>query len=85
MVFNISYQTLIGAKPLHIRFDKVNKFITVYDGTRYLKLLELGKYCVIFNKTSYLIGVKSDIVYVISHNYEKFEADQYDFSHLEKR
>ena len=28
----------MGAKPMHIRFDKVNGFIRVYDGTRYLVL-----------------------------------------------
>ena len=28
-----SYKTLIGAKPLRIRFDKADEFIGVYDGT----------------------------------------------------
>ena len=31
--YNISYN-LIDAKPLRIRFDKVDGFIRVYDGTR---------------------------------------------------
>ena len=35
---NISYKTLINAKHLHIRFDKIDGFIRVYDGTRYLVL-----------------------------------------------
>ena len=35
----ISCNTLIGAKPLHIRFDKVDVFIRAYDGIRYLVLL----------------------------------------------
>ena len=34
MVCNISYKTLIDAKPLCIRFDKANGCIRVYDGTR---------------------------------------------------
>ena len=38
LIYNISYKTLIGAKPLHIRFGKVDGFIRVYDGTRYLVL-----------------------------------------------
>ena len=38
LVYNISYKTLIDSKPLHIRFDKINEFIRVYDGTRYLVL-----------------------------------------------
>ena len=33
-----SYKALIGAKLLRISFDKVNGFIRIYDGTRYLVL-----------------------------------------------
>ena len=28
----------MGAKPVRIRFDKVNGFIRIYDGTKYLVL-----------------------------------------------
>ena len=38
LVYNISYKTLIGFKPWYIRFDKIDGFIRVYDGTRYLLL-----------------------------------------------
>ena len=38
LVYNISYKTLIDAKPLQIKFDKINGFIRFYDGTRYLVL-----------------------------------------------
>ena len=48
LVYNISYKTLIGAKPLRIRFNKVHGFIRIYDGTRYLTLFGHGKYCAIF-------------------------------------
>ena len=34
---------LIGAKPLHIRSDKADAFMRVYDGTRYLALFALKK------------------------------------------
>ena len=44
LVFNISYKTLIGAKPLRIRFNKVDGFIRVYGGTRYLVLFGTEKY-----------------------------------------
>ena len=36
LVYNISYKTLIGAKLLHIRFDKVDGFIKIFDSTEYL-------------------------------------------------
>ena len=35
---------MIGAKPKRIRFDKVNRFIRVYDGARYLVLFGAEKY-----------------------------------------
>ena len=34
LVYNISQKTLIDAKPLCTRFNKINEFIRVYDGTR---------------------------------------------------
>ena len=37
-VYNISYKSLIYYKRLRIRFDKIDGFIRVYDGTRYLVL-----------------------------------------------
>ena len=43
------YKTLIGAKPLRIRFDKVNEFIRIYDGTRCLVLFGHEKYNFIYN------------------------------------
>ena len=37
-VYVILYKTLIGAKPLRIRFDKVVGFIRAYDRARYSAL-----------------------------------------------
>ena len=61
LIYNTSYKTLIGAKPLHIRFDKVAGFIRVYDGARYLILFGGEKYDFIYNRIRYLIGTKSGI------------------------
>ena len=38
MVYDISYKALIDAKSFCVRFDKIDGFIRVYDGTRYLVL-----------------------------------------------
>ena len=38
MVYKVSHKTLIIAKPLPIKVDKVDGFVRVYDGTRYLVL-----------------------------------------------
>ena len=66
---------MIGGKPLRIRFHKIDRFIRVYDGTRYLVLFGSEKYDFIYNRIRYLIGVKSGITYVISHNFAKIEVD----------
>ena len=36
--FMTLYKTLTGPVPLRIRFNKVDGFIRICDGTRYLKL-----------------------------------------------
>ena len=76
---------LMGAKPMRIRFDKVNEFIRVYDRTRYLVLFVGEKHDFISNRMRYLIGVKSGIIYVISHNWAKIKVFSYDSLFLEKR
>ena len=38
LVNKILWKNLIAAKPLRIRFNKIDEFIRVYDGTRYLVL-----------------------------------------------
>ena len=35
LIYDVSYKTFMGEKPLRIRFDKVNGFSKIYDGTRY--------------------------------------------------
>ena len=77
-VYEILYKTFIGAKLLRIKFNKVDWFIWVYDGTRYLVLFRGEKYDFIYNRIRYLIEVKSGIECVISHNYEKKKVDSYD-------
>ena len=85
LVYNFLHKTLIGAKPLRIRFDKIYGFIRVYDGTRYTVLFGPEKHNDIFNRIRYLIGVKSDIMYAFSHNYARFKVDWYDSLPVEKK
>ena len=42
------------------------------------------KYGFIYNRIRYLMGVKSGITYVISHNYAKINIDSYDSLPIEK-
>ena len=41
LVYNISYKSLIDAKPLRIMLDKIDGFIRVYGWTRYLVLFSI--------------------------------------------
>ena len=38
----------MGAKPLHSGFNKIDGFIKIYDGTRYLVLFGHERYDAIF-------------------------------------
>ena len=77
LITNISYKTMIDAKLLRIRFDEVDGFIRVYDGTRYLVLLWSEKYDFIYNRIGYLMRVKGCITYVISHKYAKIKSNDF--------
>ena len=83
LIYDISCKTLIGPKPLHIRFNKADGFIRVYDRTRDLVLLGAEKYDSIYNSIRYLIGVKKGVIYVTCFTYEKFTTDSYDSLPLE--
>ena len=77
---------MIGAKPLRIciRFDKVDGFIKVYDGTRYLVLFGPEKYEAIYNRIRYFISQKNSITFDFSHNYTRIKIDSYNSLPLEK-
>ena len=68
LVYNILYKSLIDYKTLRIRLNKIDGFIRVYDGTRYLVLFGSEKYDSIYDRIRYLLSVKSGITYIISHN-----------------
>ena len=83
LVFKISYKSLIAAEPSCIRFDKTDRFIRVYEGTRYLVLFGSEKYS-IYSRFRYLKSVNSGITYEIFHNYAKIIVDSSDSLPLEK-
>ena len=73
----------MGAKPLCVRFDKIDGLTRVYNETKYLVLFQAEKYDSIDNKIRYLMEVRSGIRCVFSHNYTKIKADSYDSLPLE--
>ena len=92
LVYNISYKSSIDSSPSCITFDKIDGFIRVYDGTRYLVLFGRDKYDSIYDRIRYLISVKSNIynylynyiTNIICHNYVTIKVDSYDSLPLEK-
>ena len=85
LIYNISYKTLIDPETLCIRFDKMDAFIRIYDGTRYLVLLGPDKYDAIYNRIRYLTSLKCSITYFFSHYYTKIKVDSYNSLPPEKR
>ena len=66
LIYDISYKTLIHPKPFRIRFNQIDGFIRIYDGTRCLTLFGSEKYDAIYDRIRYLIGIKNDITYIFS-------------------
>ena len=58
------YKSLIGSKTLCIRFNKIDRFIRVYDGTRYLVLFGNEENDSVYSRNRYLVSVKSCITYM---------------------
>ena len=75
LIYDISYKTFMGAKPLRIRFYEIDGFIKIYDGIRYLVLFGPGWYDAIYNKIRYLISEKSGITDSINHNFARIRID----------
>ena len=84
LIYNISYKALMGPKPLLIRFNKIDGFIRICYGTRYLVLLGPEKYNIIYNLIRYLISLKSGITYIFSDYFAKIKVDSSDSLHIEK-
>ena len=78
LVYDISYKTLIDAKPLRLRFDKIDGFIRVYDGTKYLVLFGSERFDCIYRRIRYLLGGKWGITYLVFHYYAKIKIDSSD-------
>ena len=69
---------------MRIRFDKIDGFIRIYDGSRYLTLFGSEKYGAIYDRIRYLITLKSDIMYIFSHFFANIKVDSYDSLPIEK-
>ena len=78
------YKTPASAKPLPVRFSKIDGFIISFDGEiKHLVLLDykfLNKIC---DKIKFLISKKSDITNSINYNFGQIRIDSIDlFTYL---
>ena len=85
LIYGISNKTLIGSKPLRIKFDNIDGFIRIYDGTRYLRLFGSENYDAIYNRIRYLISLKSSITYIFSDYFVEIKVHSYYSVPIEKR
>ena len=67
----------MGTKPLRVRFQKVDGFIKVFDGTRHLVLFGTERYDAIDDRIRYLISQKSGITYIVDHNFARIRIEPY--------
>ena len=74
----------MGSKPLCIWLEKINGFIKIYDGIRYLLLFGSKSYGAIYNRIRYLISKKSGITDIIYHNFARIRIDSYNSLSIEK-
>ena len=85
LLYDNIYKTFIGRKPLRIRFDKIDGFIKIYNGTKYIVLFGSEKRNASYNRIKYIIQLKSSITYIFSYYYAKIKVDSYDSLPIEKR
>ena len=75
LIYDISYKTFMGRKSLRIRFNKINGFIKIYEGIRYLILYNYERYNAIYDKMKYLLSEKSGVTDSINHNFTRIRTD----------
>ena len=59
-------------------FNKVDGFIIIYDGARYLVLFGPEKWNTINSRIRYFISQENDITYAFCYDYAKIKVDSYD-------
>ena len=83
LFYDISYKTFMRSKPSHVRFNQIDGFVKVYDGTRYLILFRPERYDAIYVRIRYLAS--QNITFSIDHNFQRMEIDSYNCLSIEKR
>ena len=86
MIYDDLYESLIGAKSLRITFDKVDRLIRDYDGTKYLVSFGPEKYDAIESDNDLLLKITltmHDVVILINSIFNKNHNQYYYKTFLE--
>ena len=65
----------MDTKPLRIWFNKIDRFIKIYDGIRYLVMYDYNRYNAIYYMIRYLISEKSSIENSINQIFARIIID----------
>ena len=65
----------MDTKPLRIWFNKIDRFIKIYDGIRYLVMYDYNRYNAIYYMIRYLISEKSGIENSINQIFARIIID----------
>ena len=66
LIYDIPFKTLTDSKPLHVRFNKIDVIIKIYERSEYLTLFGTKKYDAIYDKIRYLKYKKGHHIYYFS-------------------
>ena len=66
-----------GAKPICIRFDKIDVLIKIHNKIKYLVLFDCSYCDKICGTIKYLISEKSGITNSVNHNFGRIRIDSY--------
>ena len=81
LIYDISYKTSTGAKPLRITYDG---FIKIHDEIRYFVLFDSGWSDKIFDRIKCLVSEKNCIKDSINHNFTSIRIDSCNSLPIEK-
>ena len=84
LIYDISHKSLMGTKLLRIWFEKIDRFIKIYDGVKYLVLFASERSNAICNRIKYLKSEKSGITDSINHSFGRIRIDSYNSLPIEK-
>ena len=64
----------MGPKPLRAWFEKIDRFIKIYDGIRYLVLFASERYNATYNRIKYVMIKKngSELIHIILYLQKKY-------------